>query len=176
MIISEMYRFLGILSSLFMCVALGSNDVANAISPLIILMQNNGNPDWISFLIGSIGIAVGLLLLGRKVMDTVGNKIIVLDFQKDFSAQFSTACCVCLGSGLGLPISTTHCMVGSIFGMVFAEKTPIFNRFYWYPEGVEKPDLKKNIVISKILLAWLATVPVALGTTAGLCSALKNIK
>ena len=63
-----------------MCVALGSNDVANAISPLIILMKNNGNPDWISFLIGSIGIAVGLLLLGRKVMDTVGNKIIVLDF------------------------------------------------------------------------------------------------
>ena len=60
--------------------------------------------------------------------------------------------------------------------MVFAEKTPIFNRFYWYPEGVEKPDLKKNIVISKILLAWLATVPVALGTTAGLCAALKNVK
>ena len=86
MIVSEMYRYLTIMSSFLMCLALGSNDVANAISPLIVLMKNDGREDYISFLIGSAGITVGLFLLGKKVMETVGNKIIVLDFQKGFSA------------------------------------------------------------------------------------------
>ena len=86
MIVAEMYRFLTILSDFLMCLALGSNDVANAISPLIVLMKNDGKADYISFLIGALGIAVGLLLLGQRVMDTIGNKIIVLDFQKGFSA------------------------------------------------------------------------------------------
>lgn len=140
MIITEMYRFLVIMSDLLSCLALGSNDVANAISPLIILMKNDGKPNYLSFLLGSLGIAVGLFVLGKRVMETVGNKIVVLDFQKGFAAQFSAACCVCIGSSYGLPLSTTHCMVGAIFGLIATEKTKYFDTFYWYPVGVEKPD------------------------------------
>jgi phosphate/sulfate permease len=143
MIISEMYRALTILSSVLMSLALGSNDVANAISPLIVLMKNNGQEDYISFLIGSCGIALGLLLMGRKVMETIGKQMIVLDFQKGFSAQFSTACCVCLGSGLGIPLSTTHCMVGAIFGLIMVEKTNYSKKFYWTPSDVQKTNYRE---------------------------------
>jgi PiT family inorganic phosphate transporter len=58
------------------CLAHGSNDVANSISPLVIVLDQEQYSDWISFLIGSSGIALGLLILGHKVMETVGNKIV----------------------------------------------------------------------------------------------------
>jgi len=68
------------------CFAHGSNDVANAISPLIVVMKLDGNPNWISFFIGSVGIAMGLLMLGKRVMATVGKEIVILDFYKGFCA------------------------------------------------------------------------------------------
>ena len=111
-----------ILSAFLVCLSHGSNDVANAISPLLVLMNNAGASKYISFLIGSSGIALGLLILGKRVMETVGKDIIVLDYQKGFCAQFSTAICVCLGSSLGIPLSTTHCMIGSLAGIVLAGK------------------------------------------------------
>lgn len=125
-------------------------------------------------MLGSCGIAVGLFVLGKRVMETVGNKIVALDFQKGFAAQFSAACCVCIGSSYGIPLSTTHCMVGAIFGLIAAEKTKYFDKFYWYPEGVEKPDHRKNIVISKILFWWLITIPISLGFTAALTAILQK--
>jgi len=83
------------------CLAHGSNDVANSISPLVIVLDQEQYSDWISFLIGSSGIALGLLILGHKVMETVGNKIVQLDFQKGFCAQFATASCIIMGSAIG---------------------------------------------------------------------------
>lgn len=77
---------------------------------------------------GSLGIAAGLLILGYKVMETVGKKVIKLNFVKGFCAQFATAVAIICGSLLGLPLSTTHCMVGSLLGIVLAEKLP-FVRF-----------------------------------------------
>ena len=64
-------------------------------------------------------------------METVGKDIVILDFQKGFTAQFSTATCVCLGSSLGLPLSTTHCMVGALAGTYIASKSNIFKQIYW---------------------------------------------
>jgi len=55
-------------------------------------------------------------------METVGKKVIKLNFVKGFCAQFATAVSVIIGSMLGLPLSTTHCMVGSLLGIVAAEK------------------------------------------------------
>ena len=108
-------------------------------------------------------------------MVTIGHKIIELDFYKGFSAEFSTACCVCLGSAFGLPLSTTHCMVGAIFGMLLVEKTQHYKRFYWIrDEGRASSIVKRDsIVLSKILFWWFITIPVALGFTAGLCWIIK---
>lgn len=81
-------------------------------------------------MVGSVGIALGLLLMGYKVMETVGKKVIKLDFAKGFSAQLATATSVILGTIFGLPLSTTHCMVGSLFGIILANKTSMVERVY----------------------------------------------
>ena len=63
-------------------------------------------------------------------METVGKNVIKLDFYKGYSCQFATANCIILGTRLGIPLSTTHCMVGSLFGIVLANKTSYVNATY----------------------------------------------
>lgn len=80
LITSEIYRYLMVMSAFLVCLSHGSNDVANAISPLVILLNHENYQTWISFFIGASGIALGLLIMGKKVMETVGKDIIILDF------------------------------------------------------------------------------------------------
>jgi phosphate/sulfate permease len=56
-------------------------------------------------------------------METIGKKVLKMDFYKGFSCQFATANCIILGTRLGLPLSTTHCSVGALIGIVLASKT-----------------------------------------------------
>ena len=63
-------------------------------------------------------------------METVGKKVVKLDFPKGFSAQFATSFAVILGTVLGMPLSTTHCMVGSLLGLSIASKTQAFQDAY----------------------------------------------
>ena len=113
-----------------MCLAHGSNDVANSIAPLLIeLGIYNKNKTW-AYWLGGVGISVGLITLGYKVMETVGKKVIKLDFYKGFSCQLATANCIIMGSRLGIPLSTTHCAVGSLFGIVLANKLPLVKSVY----------------------------------------------
>ena len=85
------------------CLSHGSNDVANAISPLYYLIQleEPDTPGYVPFMVGSLGIAFGLILLGRRVMSTVGKKVIKLDFMKGYATQFAAGISVCIGSILG---------------------------------------------------------------------------
>jgi len=108
-----------VLSAGFVCLSHGSNDVANAISPLTELLRDGGSTTP-AFIVGSSGIALGLAVMGKSVMETVGKSILILDFYKGYAAQFSTALCICIGSTLGLPLSTTHCMIGSLAGIYFS--------------------------------------------------------
>jgi PiT family inorganic phosphate transporter len=85
-LISEVYRVLMIVSAFLVCLSHGSNDVGNAISPMLVIMNIEGLNTQYGFLIGSVGIALGLLILGYKVMNTVGKDIILLDFMKGFAA------------------------------------------------------------------------------------------
>jgi PiT family inorganic phosphate transporter len=63
-----------------MCFSHGSNDVGNAISPLLVIMKNNNYTTEWGYLLGSGGICIGIILLGKKVMITVGKNIVRLDY------------------------------------------------------------------------------------------------
>ena len=77
------------------------------------------------------------LLLGFKVMETVGKKVVKLDYAKGFAAQFATAMSVNTGSIFGLPLSTTHCMVGSLLGLILVQKKLQIVKDV-YPDEVEE--------------------------------------
>jgi len=109
--------------AMMVCLGHGSNDVANAISPLLeVLSVDDKNHMQVAYIVGSFGIFLGLLLLGNKVMETVGKKVVKLDFVKGFSAQLATVISVITGSIIGIPLSTTHCMVGSLIGIVLTQR------------------------------------------------------
>eukprot|EP00352_Strombidinopsis_acuminata_P005199 CAMPEP_0176366380 /NCGR_PEP_ID=MMETSP0126-20121128/21139_1 /TAXON_ID=141414 ORGANISM="Strombidinopsis acuminatum, Strain SPMC142" /NCGR_SAMPLE_ID=MMETSP0126 /ASSEMBLY_ACC=CAM_ASM_000229 /LENGTH=113 /DNA_ID=CAMNT_0017723777 /DNA_START=1136 /DNA_END=1477 /DNA_ORIENTATION=+ len=113
------------MAAMLVCLGHGANDVANSISPMIIALKvedptSSGN---MAYLIGSCGIALGLLTLGYRVMETVGKKVIALDFFSGYCAQLATAFSIMCGTLFGLPLSTTHCMVGALFGLALSRKT-----------------------------------------------------
>jgi PiT family inorganic phosphate transporter len=137
----------------------GANDVANAVGlvALVYWIISHGNvaqkvgvPVWLLAL-GGLGISAGALFLGQRVMKTVGEEITQLNNSRGFCIDFSTASTVLFASVLGLPISTTHLVVGSVVGVGTARGVELVN-----------VGVLKNIVIS-----WFATVPVSALVSAG---------
>lgn len=135
-----------------MAFAHGSNDVANGIGPLAAVysiissggdvMQTSPLPLWI-LLLGGTGIVLGLITLGYKVMLTVGKKITELTPSRGFCAELAAAITVVIASRTGLPVSTTHILVGSVLGVGLAR-------------GIGALDLR---VILNIIISWLVTLP-----------------
>jgi len=99
-------------------------------------------PIWILAL-GGVGIAVGICTWGYKVIETTGKKITELTPSRGFSAEFGTATTVLTCSLLGLPVSTTHTLVGSIIGVGFAR-------------GIATLNFQ---VVKNIVLSWIVTLP-----------------
>ncbi|BBI48729.1 hypothetical protein HORIV_11500 [Vreelandella olivaria] len=122
--VERVFGVLMIFTACAMAFAHGSNDVANAVGPLaavISVVQTGGEiggsalvPWWVLVLGGS-GIVVGLVTYGHKVIATVGTGITELTPSRGFAATLAAATTVVLASGTGLPISTTHTLVGSHF-------------------------------------------------------------
>ncbi|MGX3066258.1 inorganic phosphate transporter [Ursidibacter arcticus] len=150
--VEKVFSILMLITACAMAFAHGSNDVANAIGPLaaVVSIVDHGGviegktvmAPWILPL-GAVGIAVGLAVMGHKVMSTIGTGITDLTPSRGFAAQFSCAITVVLASGTGLPISTTQTLVGAVLGVGFAR-------------GIAALNLG---VIRNIVASWVITLP-----------------
>lgn len=149
--VEEVFRRLQLMTSCYVCLAHGANDVANAIGPVSVIYsiiaigsiaQTVEVPRTLLAL-GGIGIAIGVAVWGHKVIKTIGSRITELNNTRGFSINFSTATTVLLASALGLPVSTTHTVVGAVVGVGYAR-------------GVDALNLE---IIKQIVISWLITVP-----------------
>ncbi len=151
-IVERVFGVLMIFTACAMAFAHGSNDVANAVGPVAAvvgivdsggqLAQTSALPVWI-LLLGGGGIVVGLAMYGRHVIATVGKNITELTPSRGFAAALAAAATVVLASGTGIPISTTHTLVGAILGVGIAR-------------GIGALDLT---VIRNIFMSWIITLP-----------------
>lgn len=104
-----------ILVTFLLVFASAASNVSSPISPLLVVLKNDGV---LAFWLGAIGISVGLLAQGRNVLTTVGFKIIKIDEVKGFAIYFVTSICILVGAYLGIPLSTTHCILATQIGTV----------------------------------------------------------
>lgn len=164
--VEGIFRKLQIVTSCYVAFSHGANDVANAIAPVAAIIPlakgemslTAGIPTELLAL-GGIGIAFGCMTWGRRVMRTVGGRITSLTNTRGFSVDFAAATTVLVASKLGLPISTSHTVVGAVIGVGLAR-------------GLEAIDLS---VIKKIVVSWLLTVPIAAATSAVIFICLRAI-
>ena len=165
--VERVFAVLMVFTACAMAFAHGSNDVANAIGPLaaIVSVVNSGGeiasksilPAWV-LLIGATGIVIGLAMLGYRVMMTIGRSITELTPSRGFAAELAAAGTVVIASGTGLPISTTHTLVGAVLGVGLAR-------------GIGAINLG---VVGKIILSWIVTLPIGAGLSILFFFALKG--
>ncbi len=154
--VERIFAVLMLFTACAMAFAHGSNDVANAVGPVAavvgivtsdgVIGQKMALQPWI-LLLGGIGIVLGLMTYGYKVIATVGTRITDLTPSRGFCCEMAAASTVVLASGTGLPISTTHTLVGAVLGVGFAR-------------GISALNLR---VIGTILMSWIVTLPVGAG-------------
>ena len=149
--VERVFGVLMVITACSMAFAHGSNDVANAIGPVAAVVsiaqsgvvgQASPVPIWI-LLLGGAGIVVGLGTFGRHVIATVGGRITALTPTRGFSAELAAAFTIVFASGTGMPVSTTHTLVGAVLGVGMAR-------------GVTAINLA---VVGKIFVSWIVTIP-----------------
>jgi len=148
-----------VLSACFVAFAHGSNDVGNAIAPLAVIAYINHQgkvpsdelpiPLWI-LVLGAMGIVAGLAVWGKKVIATIGENIISLEPSSGFCAELATAITILLASRLGLPVSTSHALVGGVVGIGLVQNIKSI----------------KFATIQNIAAAWLITIPISVALSA----------
>lgn len=155
--VERLFAGMQVVTACYVAFAHGANDVANSIGPLAAVMQVAREgvvaaeatvPIWI-LVLGGVGIVLGLATYGYRVIDTVGHKITSMTPTRGFSAEFGAATTVLFASRLGLPISTTHTLIGAVIGVGFAR-------------GMAALNLR---VVRNIVYSWVLTIPAA-GTVA----------
>jgi len=151
--VEKTFAVLVIISSCTVAFAQGANDVANAIGPLaavIEIVKTNAVPGRVSvslgfLVVGGLGIAIGLATFGYRVMRLVGTKVTEITPSRGVAANLAGMMTVLTCSKMGLPVSTTHTMIGAILGVGLARGITAINR-----------DVVKSIFTS-----WIGTVPAA---------------
>lgn len=172
-----------IFSAALLSFAHGANDVANAIGPVAAIVhavQDGGASDRVAIplwvmLIGGVGLSIGLLLFGPKLINLVGSEITRLNAMRAYCVALAAAITVIFASWLGLPVSSTHIAIGAIFGVGFFRE--------WYHERIlnetrtdttSPPEVRKRKKVVRrghfvtILAAWVVTVPAAAALSAAL--------
>jgi PiT family inorganic phosphate transporter len=153
--VERVFVVLQILTACAVAFAHGSNDVANAIGPLaaVVGVVEGGEVvgksavrPWM-LAVGGLGIVFGLATWGYRVMETVGKKITELTPSRGFAAELAAATTIVLASRMGIPVSTTHTLVGAVLGVGMAR-------------GIGALDLR---VVGNIIISWVATLPIAAG-------------
>jgi PiT family inorganic phosphate transporter len=149
--VERVFGVLMVVTACGMAFAHGSNDVANAIGPLAAVISTATTGEIAAksgvsiyvLMLGGVGIVVGLATFGRHVIATVGEKITQLTPSRGFAAELAAATTIVIASGTGMPISTTHTLVGAVLGVGMAR-------------GIEAIDLR---VVGRIFLSWVVTIP-----------------
>jgi inorganic phosphate transporter, PiT family len=150
--VEKLFVFLQIISACLVAFAHGANDVANAIGPVAAvfsilksnsIVMHSEIPIWL-LAMGGIGIVIGLATWGWRVIETIGKKITELTPTRGFSAEFGAATTILIASKIGMPISTTHSLVGGVLGVGLAR-------------GLTALNLK---TLRDIFLSWVITIPV----------------
>ena len=155
--VERIFVWLQIITAAYVAFAHGANDRSNAIGPMAavwqvlsndtgMLMEKAPIPLWL-VLLGSAGIAIGVLTWGWRVMETIGKKITEITPTRGFAAEFGAATTIMIFSMpfLAVPVSTTHTLVGAVVGVGLAG-------------GAKAVDFR---VFGKIAASWVASVPVA---------------
>lgn len=152
--VEKYFAVLMAMTACAMAFAHGSNDVALAVGPLTIVhslvmhsnqaFNANNYPAWI-ILFGCTGVVIGLLMYGRKVIETVGSSITALTPSRAFAATLAAATTVVVATSTGIPVSATQTLVGAVLGVGLAR-------------GIGALNL---IVIRNIFMSWILTLPAA---------------
>jgi len=150
--VEKIFGYFQIATAAFVAFAHGSNDVANAVGPMAAVIETMKNgvsgeanlPSWV-LLSGGVFIVIGLATYGYKVIKTVGSKITEITPTRGFSAEIGAATTIIIASSMGLPISTTHVLIGAVIGIGFAR-------------GISALNLS---VLKKIVASWIITLPVS---------------
>jgi PiT family inorganic phosphate transporter len=149
--VERVFAILMVVTACGMAFAHGSNDVANAIGPVAAILsvaqtgivgQESTVSIWI-LILGGVGIVCGLATYGRHVIATVGKRITELTPSRGFAAELAAASTIVVASGTGIPISTTHTLVGAILGVGMAR-------------GIAAINLT---VVTRVFTSWLITIP-----------------
>jgi phosphate/sulfate permease len=165
--VERVFSYLQVLSACFVAFAHGANDVANAIGPLSAAVQvlQNGViavkasvPTW-ALALGGVGIVTGLATWGWRVMQTIGRRITELTPTRGFAAEFSAGITILVASLMGLPISTTHTLVGAVLGVGMAR-------------GIGAINLN---TIRDIVASWVVTIPAGAGLSVVFFLAMKYL-
>lgn len=182
----KLFRVPLIFSAALLSFAHGANDVANAVGPLAAIVHatetaegglSSTIPQWV-MLIGALGISMGLLLFGPKLIDLVGKDITKLNPMRAYCVALSAAVTVLVASAFGMPVSSTHIAVGSVFGVGFFREwyTRNSKRRLEYlrkrggivdleeiqdrnPDEIRRRRLVRRSHFMTIVAAWIITVP-----------------
>ena len=165
--LEKFFIYLQVMTAASVAFAHGANDVANSVGPLVTIINiYNGIPVgqevvipiWV-LMLGGFGIVIGVSTWGYKVIETIGHRITEITPTRGFAAELATAFTVLVFSKLGMPVSTSQVIVGSVMGVGFAR-------------GIATVDYR---IVKNIILSWVFTIPVAMAFSAGIFLLFKYI-